>query len=494
MNLRPFLLLPLALCGLGAGEPAPHLPVPSPRQLAWHRLEAYAFVHFTTNTFTDREWGLGDEPEAIFAPTDFDADQIVAAVKEAGLKGLILTCKHHDGFCLWPSRLTEHSVKRSPWKGGRGDVVREVSRACQRQGVAFGIYLSPWDRNRPDYGQPSYVDYWQGQLRELLSGYGPLFEVWFDGANGGDGWYGGARGTRKIDPATYYRWPGTFALVRSLQPGAAIFSDMGPDVRWVGNEEGAAGDPCWATIDGQDWAPGRVPAAELGGGKRDGHRWVPAETDVSIRPGWFWHAREDSQVRSGDDLFNLWFTSVGRGSSLILNLPPDRRGRIPDPDLASLRAFRRRMDAVFTTDLARQARAEGPARDGDAARFGPANLVDGNPDTYWATDDGAALPRVELRFPAPVTFDIIRLRERLPLGQRVDAWSVEAWRDGAWHPFAQGTSIGACRLARGERTTSDRIRLTILKGAACPCITEFGVFRDVPGAPAPDQKARHGSE
>ena len=239
--------------------PKPYGPVPSARQLRWHELGGYAFLHFSVNTFTDKEWGYGDESPEVFQPTEFDAEQIVTSLKAGGLKGVVLTCKHHDGFCLWPSKYTEHSVKNSLWKGGKGDVVKEISEACRRHGLKFGVYLSPWDRNHKDYGRPEYITYYRNQLRELLTGYGPIFEVWFDGANGGDGYYGGARTTRHIDARTYYDWENTWKLVRQLQPEACMFSDIGPDVRWVGNEAGVAGDPCWATFSPERYAIGGTP-------------------------------------------------------------------------------------------------------------------------------------------------------------------------------------------------------------------------------------------
>ena len=287
--------------------PRPYGPVPSRRQLGWHAMEFYGFLHFTVNTFTDKEWGFGDEAPRVFNPTEFDADQIAGVARESGMAGLILTCKHHDGFCLWPSRFTEHSVKNSGWHNGRGDVVREVSEACARHRLKFGVYLSPWDRNHRDYARPEYVVYFRRQLRELLTGYGPVFEVWFDGANGGDGFYGGARETRQIDRSTYYQWDETWQTVRELQPDAVMFSDIGPDLRWVGNEAGHAGEPCWATFtprgpDGQAPAPGQSRYQEAENGHRDGRFWLPAEVDVSIRPGWFFHAHENAKVRTPDNL------------------------------------------------------------------------------------------------------------------------------------------------------------------------------------------------
>src|SRR5215831_98768 len=322
-------------------SPAPYGPTPSARQLRWHELEFYSFVHFTVNTFTDKEWGYGDEDPAIFNPTDFDARQIVRVAKEAGMKGLILTAKHHDGFCLWPSKFTEHSVKNSPWKNGHGDVVKEISEACRRHGLKFGVYLSPWDRNRADYGTPSYITYYRNQIRELLTGYGPIFEIWFDGANGGDGFYGGAKEKRVIDRKTFYHWPETWQLVRGLQPGTCIWSDAGPDARWVGNESGVAGQTCWATLNRADFAPGQADSKRLSSGDRPGTDWVPAECDVSIRPGWFYHSKDDDKVRSPQNLLELYFKSVGRGASLLLNVPPDRRGQIHENDVQALREFRK---------------------------------------------------------------------------------------------------------------------------------------------------------
>ncbi len=361
--------------------PAPYGPTPSARQLAWHELEFYGFLHFTVNTFTDKEWGYGDEKEAVFNPTDFDADQIVRTAAAGGMKALILTCKHHDGFCLWPSKFTEHSVKNSPWKNGQGDVVKEISAACRRHGLKFGVYLSPWDRNRTEYGRPEYITYFRNQLRELLSNYGPIFEVWFDGANGGDGYYGGAREKRTIDRRSYYDWPNTWRLVRELQPEACIWSDGGPDARWVGNESGEAGDPCWSTLNRADFAPGLANQNRLNHGDRPGTDWVPAECDVSIRPGWFYHAREDDKVKSPAELMELYFKSVGRGAALLLNLPPDRRGQIAEADARSLLEFHRRLETLFAHNIAREAVATASNTRGNDPRFAASHVLDGNGET-----------------------------------------------------------------------------------------------------------------
>jgi alpha-L-fucosidase len=477
------LVLVILIISPGHGErtvtpPPPYGPVPSARQLRWHELEFYGFLHFTVNTFTDKEWGYGDESPAIFNPTDFNADQIVATAKSGGMKGLILTAKHHDGFCLWPSQYSQHTVKQSPWKNGRGDVVREISDACRRYGLKFGVYLSPWDRNHKDYGKPEYLTYYRNQLRELLTSYGPIFEVFLDGANGGDGFYGGARETRRIDRETYYDWPTTWELIRKLQPEANIFSDAGPDVRWVGNERGVAGETCWATLNREDFVPGKADEARLNRGDRPGSHWVPAECDVSIRPGWFYHAKEDEKVRTANNLLDLYFSSVGRGASLLLNLPVDRRGRIPDKDAKSLGGFRHIVDKMFAIDLAKGARVDGSNVRGKAQRFSGLNAIDGKRETYWSTDDSVTTPSLTLDLGQARTFSVVRLREYLPLGQRVESFALDEWKDGQWQQFAGGTSIGSCRLTRTGPITTTKVRLRITQAAACPAISEVSLFAE----------------
>ena len=476
-------ILTLAALAGAADPPAPYGVLPSPGQLAWHQLEFYGFVHFTINTFTDKEWGYGDESPALFDPTEFSAEQIVGAMADAGMAGVILTCKHHDGFCLWPSRYTRHSVAASPWRNGKGDVVRAFADACRARGLRFGIYLSPWDRNHPEYGRPAYVEYYRNQLRELLTQYGPVFEVWFDGANGGDGYYGGARERRTIDPTAYYDWPNTWKIVRELAPEACMFSDVGPDIRWVGNERGYAGDPCWATYtprgrNGQPAAPGQAMYQEGENGHRGGKYWMPAEVDVSIRPGWFWHERENDKVRTPGNLVELYYQSVGRGASLLLNLPPDRRGRLHESDVASLLAMRRILDATFGRDLAKGAKATASnARGGGEQRFAPANVLDGNGATYWSTDDSVTSAVLELDLACETTFNVISLREFLPLGQRVETWALDRWNGRAWIEFGAGTAIGSHRLWRGGPQTAAKIRLRVT-GPVCPAISEFALYRE----------------
>ncbi|HWQ91457.1 MAG TPA: alpha-L-fucosidase [Clostridia bacterium] len=471
------LLLLLALPSAGASQaapPEPFGPVPTQRQLAWHEMEFYGFVHFTLNTFTDKEWGYGDEDPKLFNPSAFNAAQIVGTAKEAGMKGLILTAKHHDGFCLWPSKFTEHSVKNSPWRNGQGDMVKEISDACRKQGLMFGVYLSPWDRNHPDYARPAYITYYRNQLRELLTQYGRVFTVWFDGANGGDGFYGGTREKRQIDNRTYYDWSTTQQLVRDLMPQAVMFSDGGPDVRWVGNERGIAGDPCWATVNGAGRFPGSTDRG-LNSGERPGTHWIPAECDVSIRPGWFYHAQEDAQVKTPSQLLDIYYQSVGRGAGLNLNLPPDRRGLIHENDVRSLRAFRRMLDATFATDLARGANLTASNTRGKSKRFAAANLLDGRRDTYWATDDSVTTPELVLMFKKPITFNVVDVREYLPLGQRIDAFALDQWKDGQWVEFAKGTSIGNRRMVRAAPVTTGKVRLRITQAPVCPALSSLSL-------------------
>jgi alpha-L-fucosidase len=452
-------------------------PTPNEDQLAWHEMETNAFIHFTTNTFTDKEWGYGDESPAIFNPTAFDATQWVTALKEAGFKGVILTCKHHDGFCLWPSKYTEHSVKNSPFKNGQGDVVKEVSEACKREGLKFGIYLSPWDRNRADYGTPAYIDYYRNQLKELFTTYGPVFEMWFDGANGGDGYYGGARETRKIDGATYYDWPTTLSIVRDMEPRILFFSDAGPGVRWVGNERGVAGETNWNTITPDTLFAGK-PGIEklLNEGHENGTAWIPAEVDVSIRPGWFYHAREDTLVKSGERLFEIYLTSVGRGSTLLLNIPPDRRGLIHENDLKALKDWKELLNTEFKTNYASEAKAKASNHRGRLDIFAPANATDGNKETYWATDDGITNASIEVQLDGETTVKYVIVQEYIKLGQRIRSFTVEAWVDNNWTPVATGTTIGYKRILRVDPIVTNKIRVSITDAKACPLISNVEVY------------------
>jgi alpha-L-fucosidase len=465
-----------------AAPPAPFGAVPSARQLAWHELECTAFLHFTVNTFTDKEWGYGDEDPNLFNPEKFDADVIVGALADAGLRGVILTCKHHDGFCLWPTRTTDHSVVYSKWRNGKGDVVRDISQAAARHKLKFGVYLSPWDRNSAAYGTPEYLKIYRAQLSELLTGYGPIFEVWHDGANGGDGFYGGAREKRAIDRNTYYDWPKTWEMIRAMQPDACIFSDVGPDIRWVGNERGIAGDPCWAAFDpvgtdGGPASPGNVRTRESNTGHRRGEHWLPPECDVSIRPGWFWHEGENARVKKPAQLVNLYYQSVGRGATFLLNVPPNRDGLLSAEDVAALKGFGAYVSGTFVQNLAAKAKTDATHVRGNDKQYGPANLVDGRADTYWATDDRVTSPDVTIDLGRPVKFQVIRLREAIRLGQRVDAFTIERWQPEGWEKVASATSIGPRRLIRLDAPMiTQRLRVRIDQASASPALSEFAVF------------------
>ena len=464
--------------------PSPYGAIPSARQQAWHDLEFTGFLHFTVNTFTDKEWGYGDEEPDIFNPARFDADALVGALADAGMRGVILTCKHHDGFCLWPTRTTDHSVAQSRWRGSRGDVVREISQAAARRKMKFGVYLSPWDRNSPQYGTPEYIKLYRAQLSELLTGYGPIFEVWHDGANGGDGFYGGAREKRTIDKNTYYDWARTWEMIRAMQPEAVVFSDVGPDVRWVGNERGVAGDPCWAAFDpvGEDGgaaSPGNVRTRESGTGHRHGSKWLPAECDVSIRPGWFWHEAENARVKKTSQLVNLYYQSVGRGATLLLNVPPNRDGLISSEDITSLKGLGAYLGGTFAQNLAARAKTDATHVRGNDKQYGPVQLLDGRPETFWATDDGVTSADVTFDLGRPVKFQVIRLREAIRFGQRVDAFTVERWQSDSWEQVASSTSIGPRRLIRLDAPIiATRLRLRITQASASPALSEFAVFAE----------------
>jgi alpha-L-fucosidase len=477
------LVAAIALLVIGCDEkrpvvpPEPVLPVPTAAQLQWHEMETNAFLHFTTNTFTDLEWGYGNEKESVFNPTAVNVEQWISTLKDAGFRMAILTCKHHDGFCLWPSKYTEHSIKNSPYKTGKGDIVREVSDACKKYGLKFGIYLSPWDRNHAEYGRPAYIDYYRNQLKELFSNYGPVTEMWFDGANGGDGYYGGANEKRSIDGRTYYDWPTTMNIVRQFEPDIIFFSDAGPGVRWVGNERGVAGETNWNTINMDTLYAGKPDVSQiLQTGSPDGKQWVPAEVDVSIRPGWFYHAKEDSFVKTPQQLFDIYLTSVGRGSTLLLNVPPDRRGLFHENDVQSLKGFRKLLDSVFAKNLALKANVTASSFRGSDEKYAASYLADGNTETYWATDDGVDTGSFEIRLPAKSIVKYIALQEYIQLGQRVSDFAVEGFVNGQWQRVAAGTTIGHKRILKIEPVQTDRIRVTINAAKACPVISNVEVY------------------
>ena len=443
---------------------------PSAQQLAWQELEFIAFIHYTVNAFTNKEWGDGTEEPSIFNPTQLDTGQWVKVCKDAGMKMIILTAKHHDGFCLWPSKTTEHSVKSSPYKNGKGDIVGELARACRQAGLKLGLYLSPWDRHEPTYGDSEgYNRFYKSQLREILSRYGEVTEVWFDGAKGPN--------AKDME----YDWAGYYAIVRELQPNAVIFN--GPDIRWVGNERGYARESEWSVMNRNDRLFGFINATarDLGSLEAlgDARRliWYPAETDVSIRPGWFYHAKEDDKVKSVEHLLDIYFSSVGYNSVLLLNLPPDQRGLIHENDVRRLREFRKALDAIFDENLALGAKAKAShVKNGDPA-FAADKITDGDKSTYWTTDDWVTSATVEFDLGKTCTFNVAELAEHIKTGQRVSEFALDAWAGGEWKEFARGTTVGYKRLLRFDDVTTSKVRLRILDSRVCPTLSAFGLYR-----------------
>ncbi len=471
-----FLALALLVSCDQTPPPAAVNPLPAARQLKWHEMEFYAFVHFNMNTFTDIEWGTGGESPELFNPTELDCRQWVRVCKEAGMKGIILTAKHHDGFCLWPSEYTEHSVRNSPWKEGKGDVVQELADACNEYGLKLGLYLSPWDRNHAEYGTEAYLAYFRNQLTELMSNYGEIFEVWFDGANGGDGYYGGANEERRVDRKTYYDWPNTRQIVRDLQPDAVMFSDAGPGVRWIGNEAGWAGETNWSILRRDEFYPGSPNYKDLTSGHADGTHWIPAEVDVSIRPGWYYHQSEDHKVKSVKQLVDIYYHSIGRNASFLLNFPVDRRGLIHEKDVEQLMKMVEVIKEDMETDLAVGKSITASQVRGNSKNFDARNANDGDPQTYWATDDEVTSASLTIDFGEKITFNRFLVQEYIPLGQRVKQFSIEAWKNGVWEEIESQTTIGYKRILRFDNVTSEKLRLNILDAKATPAISNIEVY------------------
>ncbi len=464
--------------------PAPYGVLPSARQIKWHEMDMYVLVHFTPTTFEDKEWGFGDADPQTFNPTQFDANQILKTVKAGGFKGLILVSKHHDGFALWPTATTSYNISKSPWQNGKGDMVKEFEEACRKSGLLFGVYCSPWDRNNAMYGTYDYIRIYRAQLKELYTRYGSLFMSWHDGANGGDGYYGGSRESRKIDRTTYYGWDTTWTMTRKMQPGATIFSDVGWDVRWVGNERGEAGETSWATntpvpLEGKDKAgPGEVRDDLNPTGTRNGKYWMPAECDVPLRKGWFFHPGENETVKSPEKLFDLYLKSVGRGACLDLGIAPDTRGLLHENDVKVLTEFGSLLQKTFATDLAKSAEMKASNIRGNRVKnFGLSQLTDGNRYSYWATDDAVKSPELILEWKTVQAFNLVRLRENIKLGQRIEAVELDAWIDGAWVKVGGATSIGACRIIKFDKTiNTTKLRLRVTQSPVCVALSEIGIF------------------
>ncbi|MBR0243096.1 MAG: alpha-L-fucosidase [Bacteroidaceae bacterium] len=451
--MKPKLLTLMLLCHLCvSAQVKPYGPLPNENQLRWQEMEMYAFIHYSLNTYTDQEWGFGNEDLNLFNPSDLDCRQWARVCKQAGMRGIIFTAKHHCGFCMWPSAYTEYSVKNTPWKNGRGDVVRELADACREEGLKFAVYLSPWDRNHPEYGRPEYVTYFRNQLRELLTQYGEIFEVWFDGANGGDGWYGGANEVRKIDRTTYYQWPETYKMIRELQPRCLIWNDGSDrgDLRWVGTEAGSVGETNWSLLN----HGGEVTWPMLHYGLEDGDSWVPGETNTSIRPGWFYHETENEHVKSLSKLMETYYKSVGRNSCLLLNFPIAPNGRIHPNDSLRGIAFKKMIDAVFKKDLTKKAKIQSQ---------GNVTLIE---------------------FKRPTSFNRFAAEEDIRYGQRVKKFTLEAFVDGVWQPLKDElaengdglTTIGHRRIICFPTVKAAKLRFTVVETKAEPFIKKLGVY------------------
>jgi len=471
-----WLILLLIVNGVSAQTTLPDkqsLPVPTPQQLAWHDTEFYFFFHFGPNTFTNVEWGHGTEPEDIFNPTGLDCDQWCRVAKQAGARGVVITAKHHDGFCLWPSQYSIHTVRESKWREGKGDVLRELSEACRRHGLKFGVYLSPWDRNHPQYGTPEYNDVYVNTLTELLTGYGELFEIWWDGANGE-----GPNGKKQV--YDFHRFE---QVAARLQPNAIIFSDIGPGCRGVGNERGLIlSETNWCTLDTAGFQRGLgAPSNDtLNRGNENGAHWIPAECDVSIRPGWFYHAEEDDQVKTPEQLWNIYLHSVGRGANLILNVPPDRRGRIHGQDSTALVAFGGKLQRSFSKNLAKGKKVITPFR---VCAFTPKKyrsyILDGDRATYERLESYSGKSRdfVEIDLGKKRKFNSIVLREAIALGQNVQAFSIEVSGKEGWHEVARSTTMGARKILRFPEQKSRKIRIVIHVSKGEPALSEVEVYK-----------------
>ncbi|MBY0756714.1 alpha-L-fucosidase [Clostridium sardiniense] len=438
---------------------------PTAQQVDYQKDELTAFIHFGINTFYDVEWGNGNEDPARFNPTKVDADQWVKTLKDGGFKKVIFTAKHHDGFALWPSKTTDHGVEKSPWKDGKGDVVKEVADACKKYGLKFGVYLSPWDQNSPDYGEGNGRDYnevYMEQLTELLTNYGEVSEVWMDGAKGSN-------------VTQEYKFDEWFKLIKELQPDCTIFSPQGPDIRWIGNENGYAGEPCWSTIDLAKMSEREVPSY-LNTGEENGPNWVVGESDVSIRPGWFYHKSQDNAVKSLEKLMDIYTKSVGRNSVLLLNVPPNKEGVLHENDVNRIKEFGDAVKGLLDEDLTDNSTLSVDSEINND--YSKDKLNDNNFDTYWAPNNSAKTGTIEIEFNENTTFDVVSLQEYINLGQRVKEFSVEASREGEeWSEIYSGKTIGYKRYVRVPPTTAKKIRINIKDSLATPLINEINVYK-----------------
>lgn len=457
--------------------PKPIAPLPRPQQVEWQKMETIAFLHFGPNTFNDKEWGYGDADPKTFNPTNLDCEQWVRTLKNAGFKEAIITAKHHDGFCLWPTHLTDYCIRNSPYKNGKGDIVGELAAACKKYGIKFGIYLSPWDRHQATYGKQEYLDYYCKEMTELLTRYGKVSEIWLDGANGGDGWYGGSKEVRKIDLKNYYNFPRIFKLIRKLQPDAIIFSDGGPDCRYMGNERGVAGITNWSFLRSKDVYPGYSKGYELNMGHPDGDTWTPGECDFSIRPGWFYHSSDDDKVKTAENLVELYYQNVGHNGLMLLNLPPDKRGLISPIDSLNVLKFHRQITKELKVNLF--AGLKPIVSDCRGIHYKATNMTDNSYNSYWATKDDVKQATVVFNFSKQTKLNRIVLQEYVPLGQRVKSFLVEYFADNKWNrvnAHEQTTTIGFKRIVRFETITTKSIRIRFIDARGCLCINNIAAY------------------
>ncbi len=459
MKSNNFLIIVFAFISLTVRSQQTTGPLPTAKQLAWQNAPFYLFMHFGPNTFTDLEWGKGSENEEVFNPTAMDCRQWCRIAKAAGASGIIITAKHHDGFCLWPSAYSKHTVAQSKWKNGKGDVLKELSAACKEYGLSFGVYLSPWDRNHPAYGTAAYNEVFTNMMKEVVANYGPFFEFWWDGANGE-----GPNGKKQL-----YDWHYFETTIRRIAPNTMVFSDIGPDIRWVGNENGIVGVTNWNLLDtaGFRRGLGAPPNDTLNEGNVNGKNWIPAECDVSIRPGWFYHQKEDSLVKSPQTLFTIYLKSVGRGANLILNVPPDTRGLITSFDSAALMGFAKLRSESFQNLLLQK----------QAATVSLNNiLISLQKNEVIVFEKNYEDQYLEIHFKKEVPVNCILLKEALQWGQKVKSFKIELFNHDSLKYTIVKTTIGHQRIVSFPVTNCDRIRIQVLDAKAAPVLNGLEVF------------------
>ncbi len=467
-------------------DPKPVYPIPTEAQMKWQKMEQYAMICFGMSTFNDLEWGYGDSELSVFDPVDgnIDVEQWARVCKQAGMKGILLVAKHHDGFCLWQSKYTDYGVKGTSWKDGKGDIVAELAAACKKEGLKLALYLSPWDRNHADYGKPEYVTYFHNQIREMVESYPDIFEYWFDGANGGDGYYGGAREKRTIeDLQAYYNYPMAAKMIKGIAPDAMIFGGTCDDIRWIGNEEGWAGATNWSTVAGADGVQAQKATTykDLAYGLEGGSVWLPGETDVSIRPGWYYHQSEDNKVKSVSQLLDIYYHSVGRNSNLLLSFCPDKRGRIHEVDSTRAVTWWQTVERDLQHNILTDCSVE--ASSIRSQEYLPSKTIDTGEqayDTFWATPDGVTTGTLTYNFGQERSFNRLLLQEYIPLGQRVAEWDAQVkLADGSWQPISfdeETTTIGYKRILRFKTVSGIGVRINFKRARGPLCINQVGAY------------------